>query len=130
MDYNERLRQKHGHTGKPRDGEMKKPITKDQIRRRLEHQTKAFVNAGGEINAIEPGLSGIDEAITPIRTPVFSKPAESRTPLTDVVKALDERRREKLKRTPKKVRTRTTSRKKQIVYDDFGEPLRVIWRDD
>ena len=38
---------------------MKKPITKDQIRRRLEHQTKAFVDAGGEINAIEPGLSGI-----------------------------------------------------------------------
>jgi hypothetical protein len=109
---------------------MKKPISKDQIRRRLEHQTKAFMDAGGEINAIEPGLSGIDEAITPIRTPVFSKPAESRTPLTDVVKALEERRRAKLKRTPKKVRARTTSRKKQIVYDDFGEPLRVIWRDD
>lgn len=109
---------------------MKKPITKDQIRRRLEHQTKAFVDAGGEISAIEPGLSGIDEAVTPIRTPVFSKPSESRTPLSDVVKTLEERRRQKLKRTPKKVRARATARKKQIVYDDFGEPLRVIWRDD
>ena len=110
--------------------DLKKPITKEQLRQRLERQTKAFVERGGAIDAIEPGLSGIDEAVTPIRTPVFSKPAESRTPLTDVVKALDKRRQEKLKRTPKQVRKRARTRKKQIVYDDFGEPLRVIWRDD
>ena len=38
----------------------------------------------------------------------------------------DARREAKRTRT-KVVRRRTPTRRRQVVYDDFGEPLRVVW---
>ena len=42
------------------------------------------------------------------------------------IAALDARREAKRTRT-KVVTRRTPTRRRQVVYDDFGKPLRVVW---
>ena len=110
------------------DSDLKKPASKAELREHLNRQTKAFLERGGEIARVERGISGIDGPEPARHIPLFDQPKSARTPLTDVIRALDSRRAEK-----KKVATRRTvrrSRRKQVVYDDFGEPLRVVWREE
>ena len=106
---------------------MKKPPTKQDVRKRLEKQVAAFLSEGGKVQELKTGESAYDRSTIPtITPPVFEARQTSRTPLNDVIAALDARRAEKRSRT-KIVRGRTPKRKKQVVYDDFGEPLRVVW---
>jgi len=56
----------------------------------------------------------------------FEKKQE-RTPVSDVLRAIDERK-EARKKPQKKAPVKKSPRQK-IIYDDFGEPLRVIWED-
>jgi hypothetical protein len=108
-------------------GRVKKPPTKQDVRKRLEKQVAAFLSEGGKVQELKTGESAYDRrTIPPITPPVFEARQTSRTPLNDVIAALDARRAEKRSRT-KIVRRRTPKRKKQVVYDDFGEPLRVVW---
>lgn len=100
------------------------------MRRRLERQTRSFLKGGGEIESVPLGVSAIDEAISPIKTPIFSGKPEKRTPVTDVIETLRRRREAQLRGKPKPVRKRKHTRRKQVVYDDFGEPLRVVYRDE
>ena len=110
---------------------VKKPPSKQEIRRRLEAQTNAFLKRGGEILAVPPGVSAVDEAISPVKTPIFTGPPQPRTPVNDIIETLDRRREAKIKRPASRRTSRQkTQRRKQIVYDDFGEPLRIIYRDD
>ena len=90
---------------------MKKPPSKQDIRRRLESQTRSYLDRGGEIRAVPQGVSAVDEAISPIKTPVFTGESQ-------------------LKRPPKTVRRRKPQPRKQIVYDDFGEPLRIVYHEE
>ena len=109
---------------------MKKPATKHDMRKHLERQVAAFLSDGGKVQELKTGESAYDRSsIPPITPPVFEARNTSRTPLNDVIAALDARRAEKRSRK-KIVRRRTPKRKKQVVYDDFGEPLRVVWTEE
>ena len=48
---------------------------------------------------------------------------QTRTPLTEEVKSLDERKNKKKSLTSSPV----YRPKKRIIYDDFGEPVREVW---
>lgn len=86
-----------------------------------------FLKEGGRVQVIDPGISGRTDGAPSIKTPIFNQPKEPRTPLNDVVEALDKRREDKkaAKRAPRASR----GPKKKIIYDDFGEPLRTVWID-
>ncbi|MED5315802.1 MAG: hypothetical protein VYB84_07175 [Pseudomonadota bacterium] len=108
---------------------MKKPPSKTDLRERLARQTAAFLSSGGTVTELSQGESAYDKTDVPPAAPLFeARPANraTRTSLTDVIAALDARRAAKRSQT-KVVRRRTPKRRKQVVYDDFGEPLRVTW---
>lgn len=109
---------------------MKKPPSKQEIRRQLERQTRSFLSDGGEIESVPLGVSAVDEAISPIKTPVFTGKPQARTPVTDVIETLRRRREAKLRKKSTPTTRRKQTRRKQVVYDDFGEPLRVIYHDE
>jgi hypothetical protein len=106
---------------------VKKPPSKQDIRKHLERQVAAFLSDGGQVQELKTGQSAYEgTGIPPTTPPVFEPRKASRTPLNDVIAALDARRAEKRSRK-KIVRQRTPKRRRQVVYDDFGEPLRVVW---
>ena len=105
---------------------MKKPPSKTDLRERLQRQTAAFLSSGGKVKEFRAGESAYDRNETPPPLPPFETRRAERTPLTDVIAALDARRAAKRVRT-KVVRRRTPNSRRQVVYDDFGEPLRVVW---
>ena len=105
---------------------MKKPPSKTDLRERLKRQTAAFLSSGGKVKECQAGESAYDRSETPPPAPLFETRRVERTPLIDVIAALDSRRAAKRART-KVVRRRTPKRRRQVVYDDFGEPLRVVW---
>lgn len=108
---------------------MKKPPSKTDLRARLARQTAAFLSSGGTVTELSRGESAYDKTDVPPAVPLFeARPANhaTRTPLTEVIAALEARRAAKRSKT-KVVRRKTPKRRKQVVYDDFGEPLRVTW---
>ncbi|MCB1677297.1 MAG: hypothetical protein KDI16_01275 [Halioglobus sp.] len=111
---------------------MKKPVSKAEIRAELERETRRFLKQGGQVENVAPGISGRDPGTAPLflNRRLFLEPREERTPLPEVVAALEARRREMLKRTPGRKRSRTPQPRRKVIYDDFGEPLRRIWIDD
>jgi len=109
---------------------VKKPPSKQDMRRRLESQTRSYLDGGGEIRSVPPGVSAVDEAISPIKTPIFTGKPQQRTPVNDVIETLRRRRESQLKRAPKTGRRRKPQPRKHIVYDDFGEPLRIVYQEE
>jgi hypothetical protein len=47
----------------------------------------------------------------------------------EVVAAIEARRIQKTRHKPR-FNSRTPSRQRKIIYDDFGEPLRRIWQEE
>ena len=108
---------------------MKKPPSKTDLRARLARQTAAFLSSGGTVTELGQGESAYDKTDVPPAAPMFeARPTShaTRTPLTEVIAALEARRAAKRSKT-KVVRSKAPKRRKQVVYDDFGEPLRVTW---
>ena len=97
--------------------------TKKHIRQDLQDEIEEFLKSGGEIKQINKGVSGKElGANLNGKTINFDgNGQQTRTPLTDEIKALDERKNKK----PEKPFNKKPSKK--IIYDDFGEPLREIW---
>ncbi len=102
---------------------MEKPKTKQAIRRELENHIKRYLQAGGHIANVEQGVSG-RESNSALNSKISFAQGnkQNRTPLTDEVNAIDERKQQK-----KSQSTPTPRPKKRIIYDDFGEPIREIW---
>ena len=74
------------------------------------------------------GISGKDPGDPPLflNRRLFVEPKNPRTPIPEVVAAIEARRLQKYRRkSPQKRRLPPPRRK--IIYDDFGEPLRRIW---
>ena len=111
---------------------MKKPVSKDDIRRELQQEIEDFLEQGGEVQQIPTGLSGKDPGEPPLylNRRLFIEPRTKRTHIPEVVAAIEARRREKPRRSPKRKRARTPQPRRKIIYDDFGEPLRKVWVDD
>lgn len=108
---------------------MKKPPDKSELRRQLDRETERFLRGGGEIKQVAVGESAFAPGERPPPAPLFNEPKTERTPVDDVVAALNARR-EAGKRSPAPRNRRGTRRRKQVIYDDFGEPMRVIWSDE
>jgi len=102
---------------------IKNVKTKRAIRQELENEIDRFLNKGGAIEQIEKGISGKEiGANLNGKTITFDGSGQqTRTPLTEEIKALEERKQKKPEKAPNKKPT------KKIIYDDFGEPLREVW---
>lgn len=108
---------------------LKKPLSKAEIRAQLERETEQFLNGGGEVDSIPRGISGKDPGDPPLflNRRLFVEPRSTRTLVPEVVAAIEARRQEKLKRRPKRKRSRLPQPRRKVIYDDFGEPLRKVW---
>ncbi len=103
---------------------MIKIKTKKEIREELEKEIQRYLSTGGEIKDIERGTSGKELGVNINHAIPLSEDKKIRTPLTEEINALDERKKSKQAATKKKSPSKP---KKKIIYDDFGEPLREIW---
>lgn len=111
---------------------MQKRPTKKQIREQINHEVEAFLREGGEVKNMARGETGLVNGSYYDRSLGFEKPKEARTPVSDVLNTIDQRRQEAMeaKRQGKKSSApRRRGPKKKIIYDDFGEPVRIIWED-
>ena len=112
-------------------GSLKKLTTKADIRDELFEETQRFLKDGGAVNEIAQGISGKnpgDPAVFLNRT-LFAEPKTPRTPVPEVVAAIEARRIQKMRHKPR-FKSRTASPQRKVIYDDFGEPLRRIWQEE
>lgn len=109
---------------------MKTIPSKAELRRDLEQATRRFLDRGGHISEVPKGATGCADDRPPVagRTPVFVEPRQPRTPLTDVIAELEARRAALRRPAPK--RPRKPEPRREVVYDDFGEPVRRVWVED
>lgn len=91
----------------------------------MQQQIDAYLSQGGQVQRIPNGVSGRDNPLKSLPTPVFDQPKSERTPIPEVLAALEARRRKNLE----PVKRQKKKPAQQIVYDDFGEPLRKVWVD-
>lgn len=108
---------------------MKKRPSKVELRSEIEQQMAEYINRGGAVEQIDRGLSGRDTADGPIKPPstLFGEPRNERTLLPDVVATLEARRRPVKPAADK--RSSVQASRKVPIYDDFGEIIRWVWRD-
>jgi hypothetical protein len=120
------------HTASRRQQEpLKKPVSKADIRDELLQETERFLEQGGSVNEIPCGISGKDPGDPPLflNRRLFVEPKSPRTPIPEVVAAIEARRLQKFRHKSQQKR-RLPSPRGKILYDDFGEPLRRIWSED
>ncbi len=110
---------------------MKKLPTKDDIRRELNQQIAEYLTSGQVIAEIPKGVSGRDP-MQALPTPIISENSrQTRTPLTEVSKEIELRKRSNKPATAALTEHNRRKRNRDTIkYDDFGEPLRVIRRQD
>lgn len=99
--------------------------------KRIRQQMDEYLARGGRVRTVPPGASGEDDS-SPRRVHQRSftpKPPATRTPLPEVVAAIEARKKAR-KQTATTKRTLRRQPRRRMVYDDFGEPLRWEWVDD
>jgi len=103
-----------------------KPIkTKAQIRAEIDSQIESYLASGGEVNAIANGISGNTTNSNLFAHSTTFEPKQERTPVFDIVRDLEERKRNK------PLQSKVSKRpKKKLITDDFGEPIRWVWLDN
>jgi len=97
--------------------------SKADIRDELQRQIDAFTCQGGTIQQIDKGVTGRESPQASLKTPLFNEPKINRTPMTEVIAAIDSRKQTK---SSTKKTVKSTSKEK-IIYDDFGDPVRKVW---
>lgn len=101
---------------------MKPTKTKDEVRSEIQNQVEQFLNCGGHVNAYDRGLTGLGSGAS-FSHPFTPGQTQTRTPVLDAVKAIDSRRQaSKETSTPRR-------RRKVLLKDDFGDPIRWVWQD-
>lgn len=103
---------------------MNKRLTKRQIRQQMEEEIGQYLNTGGEVRQFERGESGLINGRLNDRSSGFEQGKQERTPLLDVLKTVDERKKPSPTPASKEKRPH-----KKVIYDDFGEPIREVWVD-
>ncbi len=104
---------------------MKPVQTKAQIRSQLEQEVQRYLQEGGEVKDIPRGQSGHIDNRNLFGNLGENPPRQERTPLDEVVKTLEARK----KYSHNNVKLSKRPRKK-LITDDFGEPLRWVWIED
>lgn len=108
------------------DRPMKPLKTKAQVRDEIEKQIEDYLLRGGAVAQIARGESGRDVTTQPPAPVAFDSPKAERTPVNDVVAAIESRRKPK----PMPKAPRTKQPRKKVILDDFGQPLRWEWVED
>lgn len=108
---------------------MKPPVSKADMRAELERELEQFLQQGGQVENIPQGISGKNPGDAPLflNRRLFIEPRGSRTPLPEVVAAIEARRKLKPRRDSQPKRKRIAQPRRKLIYDDFGEPLRKVW---
>jgi hypothetical protein len=111
---------------------LKKPASKDDIRKELQQEIEDFLEQGGQVQQIPTGTSGRDPGDPPLylNRRLFIEPRAERTHIPEVIAAIEARRKEKPQRGPRRKRPPSSGPRRKVIYDDFGEPLREVWVDD
>jgi hypothetical protein len=105
--------------------------SKRELRERLEQEVKDYLNQGGAVRSVARGESALVNGRYDEKPLAFEKPKEERTPVDELLKNIDHKRASMRKTTRASTKSSTVRKpKKKVIYDDFGEPLRVIWEDD
>jgi hypothetical protein len=103
---------------------MNKRPTKAETREKLESKVQEFLDKGGAIVEVQQGASGLHNANYQAGSFVFGFPKQERTPVPEVMAAIDSRRHTK---SAKVTYSFSKKPRKKIIYDDFGEPVREVW---
>jgi hypothetical protein len=106
---------------------MKPVKTKQQERDELNQMIEQFLSDGGDVVRCDMGESGRDVNQPLPKPPFVERNDQSRTLVNEVVQAIEERKQ--LRKSKPKKKARVTEPKKELVVDDFGEPLRWVWQD-
>ncbi len=106
---------------------MKKRPTKRDVRNQLDQEIVDFLQQGGEVQEMPHGASGLvdgryGQALT------FEGGREQRTPVNEALNNISQRREQNRVKPTARPATPKKPRKK-VIYDDFGEPVRVIWEE-
>jgi len=101
---------------------MKPTKTRRELHSELDQQVNEFLNQGGAVNEVPRGLSGRPYAQGPLIAIFEGQSQEDRTPLPEVVAAIEARRKPSPPSKHYKPRP-----KKKIILDDFGQPIRWEW---
>ncbi|HTF83882.1 MAG TPA: hypothetical protein VL987_04815 [Cellvibrio sp.] len=102
-----------------------KPIkTKRQLRDELNQQVSEFLGHGGAVKEVPRGVSGRENAHGPLVSIFDGQGAEDRTPVPEVVAAIEARRKPQV---PLHKSQRRPRPRKRVILDDFGQPLRWEW---
>jgi len=105
---------------------MKPTKTKAQIRTEIDEQINQYLASGGEVRHIASGISGNPHNTNLFTASTTFEPRQERTPVTDLIKQVEQRR--KLK-PENQARLPNRRPRKKLITDDFGEPLRWVWVD-
>lgn len=106
---------------------MQPTKTRRQIHAEVQQQVDEFLRQGGTVEEVPRGISGRPYAQSPL-TALFDGPIananrqENRTPLPEVVAAIESRRHPK-----PPLRAAKPKPRKKVILDDFGQPLRWEW---
>jgi len=87
-----------------------------------------FLHSGGEVKSVSMGDSGREPTTNPPIPVSFDGPKVERTPVGEVISAIEARRGKK--NSPPPSTTRQPKPTKKMVLDDFGQPLRWQWVDE
>lgn len=103
---------------------MSKRPSKAELRKQLDDEVQHFIEHGGEVQELPRGATGLVDGR--YQALGFDRKSETRTDVTEVLKTIDQRREQqrKPKPTPQK---KSQPPQKKIIYDDFGEPIRIVW---
>lgn len=106
---------------------MIKPTkTKAQIRDELADEVNKFLSSGGSVESVPTGISGNEKNVNLFATATQFEPKKERTPVTDVVQDLEERKKSSQPSATKKNR----GPRRKLITDDFGDPIRWVWEED
>ncbi len=104
-----------------------RPIkTKAQIRAEIDAQIASYTQGGGSVSEHNVGDSGREPKAALPPAPFVEGSNQTRTLVTDEVTAIEERRK---KTTPVPTLLRPKKPRRVLITDDFGEPLRWVWKD-
>ncbi len=106
---------------------MTTPPSKAENRRQIERHIANFLAEGGDVEQVDKGVSGLSTNAPSHAPLIFDKPPQERTPVPEVVAAIEARRQSGLKKRAAKTKSARRTPRKIAVYDDFGEPLRWVW---